>query len=60
MEFTQDEIDDLARGYAQGRISEWMIVDACDDDELLVRRVLIRSKDFNSSVDDGEAIDGLM
>lgn len=57
---TQTEIDDLARSYALGRIMEWMVLDACDDDESLFRLILTRSKEFNSSVDDGEAVDGLM
>lgn len=60
MELTQAEIDELARSYSFGRIAEWMILDACDDDETLFRRVLARSKDFISSVDDGEAVDGLI
>ena len=58
-EFSQLEIDDLARAYAAGRIVEWMIQDAVDDDAKLMQIVIKRSRDFGS-VDDGEAIDGLI
>lgn len=60
MELTQQEIDDLAKGYAQGRLAEWMILDAVDDDPVLFQRIVVRSKDFNPSADDGEAIEGLI
>lgn len=60
LELTQKEIDDLAKGYAQGRLAEWMILDAVDDDQALFQRIVIRSKDFDPHADDGEAIVGLI
>jgi len=57
--FTQAEIDGLAQSYAQGRLTEWMLLDALDDDDKLVRIVMIRSKDFND-VNTDEAVTGLI
>lgn len=57
--FTQAEIDGLAQGYAQGRLSEWMLLDALDDDDNLVQMVMVHSKNFESASSD-EAISGLI
>lgn len=57
--FTQAEIDGLAQGYAQGRLSEWMLLDALDDDDKLVQAVKDRSKQI-SAVDTGEPVTGLI
>lgn len=57
--FTQAEIDGLAQGYAQGRLTEWMLLDALDDDDKLVQTVMVRSKAFDAA-DTDEAVTGLI
>lgn len=57
--YTSQEIEAMAKAYAQGRLTEWMLLDALDQDDKLVQTVKDMSKNFESVTSD-EAITGLI
>lgn len=57
--FTSEEIEAMAKGYAQGRLTEWMLLDALDEDDNLVQVVKDKSVKYSAATTD-EAVTGLI
>jgi hypothetical protein len=57
--YTSQEIEAMAQSYAQGRLTEWMLLDALDQDDKLVQTVKDLSVKYSAATTD-EAVDGLI
>lgn len=57
--YTSEEIEAFAKGYAQGRLTEWMLLDALDEDDKLVQTVKDLSVKYSAATTD-EAVTGLI
>lgn len=57
--YTSQEIEAMAKAYAQGRLTEWMLLDALDQDDKLVQIVKDMSTKY-SPVSTDEAVTGLI